>query len=687
MRASQRLQSALLIVSAAAASAGAASACSGASESSSAAADAPDAPGAAVDADAGSPDGTTSVDASLPDADATASAETAPPDAGGTVVRLIHYNDLHAHLVTHPTLIGAPDGQVPATPTIAERGGIARVATVIKQLRAEVPGSLLMNIGDTFHGGVEALYTQGEAVAAAVNALGIDVGVPGNWDYAYGPAITRLRYTGSSTTGMLQCVQAGFAQGTGPGSKGDAGVPSVPTLTPPNFPNLAANVTYASGPGASPGDPFLPATLLKEISGVKIGFIGLSSDIVPRMHPMLGCGLTFLGAAELANGDAAGWTSKYQSMVQLHAANLRGAGAQVVVVMSELGLQKNYYLANALPAGTVDVVFSAHTHEAVFTPLTSKSGALVVEDGDDTYVGRMDLRVLGGKVVDRQWKLLPVTSAVVEDATVKALVDKARAPFLLTDPNLLIPGNTGAQYALHQPISTVVGKAPHPLTRKNALESTFNDFFAEALRTRAGTQLAMAPGFRFDAPIATSSSAVEGTIVADGSVTLEDAFRFFPVVYKMGLANVGGGQLDTVVEGALDDVFSTNVALQSGGWVEGFAGFHASVNLANGKGSRVLGLTLADGSTLSTAGTFTIAGCRRPYDPAGVLCSHDGFTNVTDFLKSDGSGEAWTDVEIFLDGLARASSLAPKTVFNDSSGTKLWPASPWVQPLAGATGP
>jgi sulfur-oxidizing protein SoxB len=556
------------------------------------------------------------------------------PAGGGTVIRFIHKNDLHAHLVEHAALVA--NTASPPQATVAKQGGMARLATRVKALRAENPNAILMNVGDTDHGGVEALYTQGEAAAAPVNALGIDVGVPGNWDYAYGPGVTRLRYTGQSAAGMEECIQLGFASGAIGGGKkppglGDGGT-SQPSLTAPNFPNLAANVTYKTGPVVKPGDPFLPATLVKEVAGVKIGFIGISSDIVPSMHPMLACGLTFLGADDLASGDAASWEAKYRSLIESHAQSLRAAGASVVVVMSELGLQKDFHLANVIPAGSVDVFFSAHTHETVFTPLKSMSGALVVEAGDDTFLGRMDVTVASGKVVDRNWLLSPITDATAEDPAMKSLVDAARAPFLVADPNMSIPGNTGGQIVLHDSITKVIGTVSHPLDRKNALESSFNDFFTEALRTRAGTELGMAPGFRMDSPIATSESLIEGDIVADGSVTVEDAYRFFPVVYNMGLAQATGAQMKQVIERTLTTVFSTTIPLQQGGWMEGFAGMHAQLNLAAANGARVLAMTLADGTAMGDATIYTIAGCRRPFDATGVLCSHDGFTNVQDFL-------------------------------------------------------
>jgi 2',3'-cyclic-nucleotide 2'-phosphodiesterase (5'-nucleotidase family) len=572
---------------------------------------------------------------------------------------------------------------------------------MIKRLRAELPASILMNVGDTYHGGVEALYTQGEAIAPIVNALGIDVGVPGNWDYAYGPQVTRGRYTGDMLAGMQECIQLGFASGAigggggggiggGGGPKGpmsDAGADSGSTSTSylrPSFPNLAANVTYKTGPSVSPGDPFLPPTYVKEVSGVKVGFIGISSDIVPKMHPMLACGLTFLGADDLASGDSASWETKYRSLIEDQAKSLRAAGAAVVVVMSELGLQKDFHLGNLIAPNTVDVFFSAHTHESVFVPLASKSGALVVEAGDDTYLGHMDVRIVNSKVIERQWKLEPVTLDIAEDPAIKKLVDDARAPFLVADPNRLIPGNTGGQLALHEPIDSVVGHVPHPIDRKQALDSSFNDFFTEALRTAAGTQLGMAPGFRFDSPIATAESLVEGTVVADGAVTVEDTYRFFPVVYTMATASATGAQMKQVMERGMTAVFSTSVALQAGGWLEGFAGLKVQTNLAAPDGQRVLGMTLPDGTPIGDASTFSIAGCRRPFDATDVMCSQGGFTQVQDFKKSDGS--VWTNVEILRSGLAAASQLKPVKVFSDTSGTKTWPQAAFVQPLEGATG-
>lgn len=67
--------------------------------------------------------------------------------------------------------------------------------------------------------------------------------------------------------------------------------------------------------------------------------------------------------------------------------------------MSELGVHKNNRVAQILKPGLVDVIFSANTHETTEKPLTSASGALIVEPGNDGNLGRMDINVQNGKIV------------------------------------------------------------------------------------------------------------------------------------------------------------------------------------------------------------------------------------------------------------------------------------------------
>lgn len=590
-------------------------------------------------------------------ASGTAANNNAAPPSGPVTLTLLHYNDLHAHLTPHVDRVpDAPPGQPASGTRLVERGGIARLATLVKDIRAANPNTVLMNIGDTYHGGVEALFTAGNAVADAVNALGIDVGVPGNWDYAYGPSVTRLRYADLGPverTALLAATQVAMG---------------LSDVKRPAFPNLAANVTYTM-PFYKAGQPFLPPTWTTVRGGVTLGFIGLSSDIVPEMSATLAAGLAFVQGQD-----------NYKALVEQQAAALRAQGAQLVFVMSELGLHKNKRLADVLAPGTIDVLFSAHTHEAVYTPIASASGALVVEAGNDGNLGRMDITVSPGARPVFAWKLMPIDKTIPEDPAVKALVDAARAPFLAADPNIKLP-MPYVDLTLHQSITTVVGHSNGPLDRRQALDNTFNRVFTDALRTRTGTQLAMTPGFRFDAVIG-AGELFEDNTVTDGTITLEDVYRFFPVVYTIATAEVSGARLKDILEQGLTHVYSKDAFNQGGGWVEGFSGLGLNVNVAGNDGARIQGAWLTDNQVaIDDSATYTITGCQRPDDAADVLCSYSGFSNVAPLINP-ATQSAWTVNEIFLDMLKHGPlPTAPAARFTDTSATPVWPQAPYVQPL------
>ncbi len=566
-------------------------------------------------------------------------------DGSSRRVTFLHFNDLHAHLTPHWDRVR--DTSAASGERVVRRGGLARLATLIKEQRADAPASVLMNIGDTYHGGVEALYTVGNAIVAPVEALGIDVGVPGNWDFAFGPSITRRRYTGESVAGLLP--------------------PFAGEVLGPGFPNLAANVTVTL-PEERAGEPFLPATMTLDVGGVLVGFIGLTSDIVPMMFKQLAVGFDF------AQGE-----ERHRALVDEHAAALRAAGAEIVVVMSELGIHKDYRLAQIIAPGAVDVIFSAHTHEVTEEPLASRSGALVVEAGNDGYLGRMDLTVRDGVVVEKRWELIPVSDEIPEDPAMKALVDAARAPFLAADVDLGLAVPVTAQ-RLTEPIDSVVGHADFALDRRDALESSFNDLVTDAFRRSSGTDVAFSPGFRFDAVVAEPGRMLEDNTVAMGEITLEDVYRFFPVSYSMATGETTVDTLEGVLEDLLANVYSEDAFIQGGGWVDGFSGIRASVDLDGADGDRVRDFAvLSGGEVLTGTDVVTVTGCIRPLERPGVLCSHSGFADVRPLINEE-SGKAWAPVDLFIHGLD-LFALLPRRDITELSGRRSWPEAPFVQPL------
>jgi sulfur-oxidizing protein SoxB len=578
---------------------------------------------------------------------------TPPTSPTVKTITLIHLNDLHANLVPHDDLIrveASDDG--PATARVEERGGIARIATLIRRIRAEHSPSILMNIGDTYHGGVEALYTRGNAIVPAVDALGIDVGVPGNWDFAYGAVTTRMRYSPEPS------IPARFFNWL---FWGDA-------VERPNFPNLAANLKQTMPPFAR-GELLMPGTLVREVDGLRIGFIGLTSDMVPRMAPVFAWGFDFLQGEE-----------NYRLLINDAVRRLRVDGAVVVVVMSELGLHRDRRLADVVEPG-VDVFFSAHTHEVTRVPLESSSGAIVVEAGNDAYLGTMELRLENGVVVDRVWKLLAVDASLAKDPIVQALVEEARAPFLAADVEIELPV-PWIEMPLTRPIDTVVGHSDRLLHRRDVLHNPFNAMLAEALRREAGTAIGMTPGFRFDAVIAPRSSNPDGAPEAKGEITIERLYRYLPIAPGLATGKIRGERLRGILELELTRIFSLDPFQHSGGWLGGFAGLDLELDLSKADGQRILRMSLIGSSeSIGDDEILTVASCIRPFDEDDIMCGNPGYEEIVE-LVNPATGRTWTPLEFlahaFETGLV---PVAENSRVVDRGGEALWPVGPYVQPL------
>jgi 2',3'-cyclic-nucleotide 2'-phosphodiesterase (5'-nucleotidase family) len=555
------------------------------------------------------------------------------------------------------------------------------------QLKMANPNTIVMNIGDTYHGGAEALFSNGNDIVDAVNTLGIDVGVPGNWDYAYGPTITNARFGAAPQVDVKR----------------------------PSFPMLAANAIYRDPPNITqpfiinimrstfnytPGTPFLPASTIIEKSGVKIGIIGLTSDIVERMHETMAFNIEFTQGL-----------NNYKDLIETNALDLRNQGSNLVIVMSELGIHKDKEIADILQQNTVDIVFSAHTHELTASPLQSNSGALLVESGNDTWLGQMDVDFDANNIATQfHWTLHPIVSSITPDNAMATLVQNVRAPYLLPNPNLTIPTvfpaalPSNLQNLFPQPfpltldlsLEHVLASTSIALDRKNALESHFNNAFTDMLKQWNNADVAMTPGFRFDSPVVPTASEFTGDIndyiwnyedgiTIKGNVLIEDAYRFFPAPFTIAQGQVTVARLKEVIEENLENVFSQSAFNQSGGWVDGFSGLNMTVDICQNLGNKLIQLEKPDGTPLQDSDILDVTGCARPFDQNATttLCSYDGFSNVVSTQHPDGVTGDLSAVDFFIYALQNNlhSNISPRSNIADQNNTTQWPVNSFVQPL------
>ncbi|WP_165253372.1 bifunctional metallophosphatase/5'-nucleotidase [Paludisphaera soli] len=295
-------------------------------------------------------------------------APTALAEQGGPAsISLVYMADLHAQLEPHAEFFWQ-DGD-----ERAEVGGVARIASAVKAIRAERPGGVLfLDAGDTIQGSAAAAWTKGEAVVAPLNALGLDLGVPGNWEVVYGGAILKQR-------------AAGF-----------------------RHPLIAANLRDGRS-----GKLLFPPYLVKEVGGVRVGVIGFTDPDVPeRQPPSYSEGLAFDGA----------------DVLQPLIAELRGLEkVDVVTLRTHIDLPKSIRLAETLKR--VDFVLSGDTHERTYEPIVRGETWVVEHGGFGSFLGRLDFAVRDGQVVDRKWELIELRAdGFAEDREFKRVVDETLAP-------------------------------------------------------------------------------------------------------------------------------------------------------------------------------------------------------------------------------------------------------------------
>jgi len=536
----------------------------------------------------------------------------------GEILTLIEMGDLHGTLVAHPAVLKNSDGTVR---NVESAGGLSRLKTVVDDIRSDNPEAVLLSAGDLTHGSAEAMFTLGDAMMVPMNAFGIDVYTPGNWDFGYGAAVFRNRFSsfGPKPTipGNLRTMSRYIGCNDIPLIKGLTDAESgyscteitdtAPQPTPEgmgvikaNFPVVAANVYNAAPlPVQLRGKPVLPAFHMLERNGTKIAVIGITASIVPQQADAFNIGLRLTQGVEELPG-----------IIE----QVKAQGAELIVVQSELGLSQNIKLAQSFK--DIDVMYSAHTHEVTLGALlVSKTGvikttpgaelssaqldqladgaAIVVETNRDMYVGRLDLEMDGGDIVNFEWEAIPVDDSIEENPEMAELVAAMEEGFIAgkdgkvsrhsyMPAGYLNPATQGLQ--LVDDLDMVVGYTDTLLLRHNVLEDTLNNFLADATLAVADSvaDVRNTPGFENGVDISMANGFRFGNAVLPGSeITLRDLYTWFPIPPAIHVANVSGRSIEGSLNTILDTVFSRNVFSQRGGWYLGMANMTQTIDLKN----------------------------------------------------------------------------------------------------------
>lgn len=555
----------------------------------------------------------------------------ATPQPAATTITLIHISDIHGRLVPRPNLRSDGTGR--------EEGGLARMYAKIEEIRKLAKHSLLINTGDTIQGSAEALFTRGQALVDVLNRFKIDVFAPGNWEFVYG------------TQRFLELF--------GPDS------PKAPWNV------IAANLYYDGEPYADKtGKRVLPPYLIRTVDGVKIGFLGFTTDRGPQV-----VGRAVSKGFKFTKGDA-----EVKEFVRVLREQEK---VDVLVMLSELGPANDLRLTEANPG--VDFVLSSDMHELTRKPIVGKTGTVIVEEGQDgVAVGELTLTVRGGKVGKWDWRQHIIDSTIAEDPGIAAAVKEVRKTFV-TGPDFKPHVNPFNGTTLSRPINTVVGFTKVPLHRLNfshetmpaVIEGSSHDFLTDAFRLMADADIGAIRGFRY------------GTMIAPGPIKLEDLYHFMPIGPMIAKGAIKGKALKGQIENAVDGSLNPKVEAWTGGWLFNFSGVTMDVDPYELKGSRasnvkVYGRQAKEWKPLNPEADYTYASYYYNTDPS--LINVVPATNIT--VLKDEKGNPLDGVEVVVRYLESLPDKTANPELNRIRLRKPLPTArfgfPEIQPFRGA---
>lgn len=253
-------------------------------------------------------------------------------------------------------------------------GGLDRVATVIKAIRADRPDAILLDGGDTWHGSYTCHKTGGQDMVNVMNALNPDA-MTFHWEFTLG-------------SDRVQEIVEGLP-----------------------FAALGQNIFDAEWD--EPSELFPPYKMF-ERGGTKVAVIGQAFPYMPIANP----GWMF---PEYSFGIR---DENMQAMVD----QVRSEGAECVVVLSHNGFDVDKKMATVVSG--IDVILSGHTHDALPEPALAGSTIIIPSGSNGKFVSRVDLDIRDGAMKGYRHKLIPIFSDIIEpDADVSALIDEQRAPY------------------------------------------------------------------------------------------------------------------------------------------------------------------------------------------------------------------------------------------------------------------
>jgi 5'-nucleotidase len=522
-------------------------------------------------------------------------------------LQILGVNDFHGNL--EPTTRSDQAGDL---------GGAAYLDAYLEREAAENPdGTIRVHAGDMVGGSpLISSYFHDEPTIEVMNTMEFDVGTLGNHEFDEG---------GEEMLRLLRGGQRDDGKEFKDGVDGQPVNTSDPNFAGADFPYTSANTVYDKT-----GELVLKPYRIVERKGVKVGFIGVTTDDTPNIvTPEEIAPFRFLDLSKSVNE---------------YVKELRKQDVETIVVLAHEGGTQTTNPASgkilsetAQMSDNVDVVIAGHSHSKLDNCVDDEGGEvrdaakrgcgkdkLVVEaysfgtafDQVKMQVNRRTGDVAGATadVVDT------VHSGITEDAETQAIVDEYKA--------------------MISPISErVVATASEDITRdeSSAKETKLGDLIADAQRAFPAEQGAAPADFAFMNP-----GGIRQNIVA-GPVTYGELFTVQPFDNQVVTMDLTGAQIYTL----LDQQFPPN---QAGTTVRilQVSGLTYTYNSNAPQGQRITELEETDGTPIDNDDSTTYRVAVNSFLAGGG----DGFTVLNEGQNVETIGSDLDALEAYIDDAA-----------------------------------
>lgn len=423
--------------------------------------------------------------------------------ASGIRLTVIHTGDIHSRLLPYDMDLMATDERIGMVQANEPFGGIARAATVIREIRSKAQHSMHVDSGDVFQGAPIFNEYNGTPEILALNYLGLDAFIIGNHEF-------------------------------------DHGVDNLyDKLSKAQFTILAANYQWKP----TQGNQYLPLRdvarpyTIVNANGVKVAVIGMAN---------------YSSMSSSTYGDnSLGITVLENIQVVQQYIDLLKNDVNILTMVTHLGLGEDEDVIRKTDG--LDIVFGGHLHVVLNPPKIIPDGHVDAEGNSSPkmvplvhsgafmkYVGKFDsvfypdylarpelYKDAATDAQKRPWDLTLVSHKYVPIPIESNIAEDAELTHLLAPYELELARRLNLRY--------IVGYAPQTLKRfgTGGNDSPLGNFLADAMVLRQ----------RVEADFGATNSLGIRTDILQGPVTNDQLYNVFPFPNSVASLTMSGSEV------------------------------------------------------------------------------------------------------------------------------------------------